>query len=167
MGVTTTPINGFTLPDDNELLRNVYSHLRNHAAQLEAALRTRGLTSADVLGYLDLLGRVNTMDTDTGWSNLTISSGMSTTALGARYRRLNRWGIIQAELQWGAITANTVLAKVPVTDTTTRPVRAWWFAAPIYGGAPAPFYVDAAGQLVSANALGAGGGFLMVHFPLG
>lgn len=62
MGVTTTPINGFTLPDDNELLRNVYFHVRNHAAQLEAALRSRGLTSSDVTGYLDLLGRVNTLE---------------------------------------------------------------------------------------------------------
>jgi hypothetical protein len=62
MGVTLTPINGFTLPDDNELLRNVFSHMRNHANQLEAALRSRGLTSSDVTGFLDLLGRVNTLE---------------------------------------------------------------------------------------------------------
>lgn len=62
MGTTLTPINGMVLPDDNEPLNKVYQYLRQHAQELEAALRSRGLTSSDVTGYLDLLGRVSTLE---------------------------------------------------------------------------------------------------------
>lgn len=122
MGVTTTPINALSLPDDNEALRNVYAHVRNHAQQLEAALRSHGLTSTDVTGYLDLVGvvnalgtRVTTLEGDTAWTFPTLNSGYANLdALNPgswtrlRYRKLNAQLIRIVGTLAGPLAAGTI-----------------------------------------------------------
>lgn len=128
MGVTTTPINAFSLPDDNELLRNVYAHMRNHAQQLESALRGRGLTSADVTGYLDLLGRVNTAEA--ALATLTYDSGNlfpapatgfttqpSTDARRLTVRRIGRMVQFSGILNRDTGTRTGLFTTLPTVDT--------------------------------------------------
>jgi hypothetical protein len=135
MGVTTTPINGFTLPDDNELLRNVYSHVRNHANQLEAALRSRGLTSADVTGYLDLVGRVNTVEAAVGVTAPVITPVPLVTTGGVTFRQLGvagwsdgaywtkqgRAGVQGTVVTNTALTANTAYSLSTALPVSARP----------------------------------------------
>jgi hypothetical protein len=155
-----TPVYGIKYPVAGEPIRTTRQILEDNAKATEAAMLARAVPPAD-LAALIAAGWF----TDTGWQNITLASGVTTTALGARYRRTGRRVSVQAELAWSAgIAANKVLGTVP--DLASRPGRAWWLQVPLYGGTAAPLYIDAGGQLISANALPAGGCFLMTSFPL-
>lgn len=178
MGTTLTPINGFVLPDDNEPLAAVYTWMRQHAAEMEAALRAHGLTSSDVTGYLDLLGRVNTLEAGAGVATLqamTLGANWSNVAGYANWSVLKRPGMAHLTSMTNstaAIGATAVIGTLPagirvlgVTGSNVLPLMVPGDVLPGKGFVRVD--INAAGQLLAVNAI-ASGSYLFwdtVKFP--
>lgn len=158
MGTITTPIYGITAPDDLDPIKNGAAIMRTNAATIEAALKRGGIAPPAAQDLAALAGRVTTLEVDTGWFGWpSLAAGFTSSAgVGTFVRRIGKVVSIRAEVaNTAGWTANKVLTQL---DTTMRPSKAWWFLGVGYGGAAMPCYVDAAGQVIIANAAGANSG---------